>query len=106
MTKQILILMLVVILVIITPVQAFNITYPQEYYELGKMVVDKYINGIAWTSDGRYTVTELHRQNILIEKQNELIAERNEILRNRTVLRCIDYYSMVGVCSAWGWQAL
>ncbi|MFA5745690.1 MAG: hypothetical protein WCX79_01220 [Candidatus Paceibacterota bacterium] len=91
------------IAVFIPHVCAENVTYPQEYYNLGIQT------SIDWTHiAGSYSgfgkdnpssqylaFLELRRQTILMEKQNELINEQNNLLKkmlNQTYTgRPVDY---------------
>lgn len=76
-------LALAIVAMCCVPVMAANVTYPQEYYDLGdrswKLSVDNQMSLSDWRI---YTATyyELRRQTILMEKQNELLAEQNELI--------------------------
>jgi hypothetical protein len=77
---------------------ATNVTYPQEYYDLGTVSYGvalptwgydnyveindpKYVGRSAGaTRIGTAQWMELRRQTILMEKQNELLAEQNELV--------------------------
>ncbi len=87
-----------VLALVCVPVMAANVTYPQEYYDLGiasyevafpTWGYDNYVEindpkyagrGAGATRIGVAQWMELRRQTILMEKQNELLAEQNELM--------------------------
>jgi len=87
-----------VIALVCVPVMAANVTYPQEYSDLGTASYevafptwgyDNYVEindpKYAGRSAGATRIgvaqwMELRRQTILMEKQNELLAEQNELM--------------------------
>jgi hypothetical protein len=80
-------ILIVAMIMLITPVTAMNITYPQEYYTLGASfdtTMSIYSGTHYWGYSDEHLqyvgLQELRRQTILMEKQNELLAEQNELL--------------------------
>ena len=90
---------LLVIVLVCVPVMAANVTYPQEYSDLGTASYevafpvwgyDRYSELSDTKYGGSYDAgatrmgvaqwMELRRQTILMEKQNELLAEQNELM--------------------------
>ena len=94
--------MIIAILVAIPHANAeVNLTYPQEYYELGNINDQMYTHerlttAASWGMDSKDTFgiyMELRRQTILMEKQNELLEEQNKLLRSTHKLICISNWS-------------
>ena len=114
MSKLVTIIILFVLIIsTVIPVQAVNLTYPDEYYHLwekenipeGKMSGAYYMNGREFPTVGLFQWYELRRQTILMEKQNELIAEQNELLTKQFSLSFTCHrYTQTGSCSQYKWE--
>lgn len=90
MSKTPLIIIIGLIILAVSPADAANITYSDEYYSLGNEswhVAGSRVNDGSRVDDfseffGIYS--ELRRQNILLEKQNELLADLTAVLANQS----------------------
>jgi hypothetical protein len=110
-------LLLALTVVLVSPVVAENVTYPQEYYTNGIYTdsVNTYLLNAAYLKNDLdaddildilkqtrnldiATFLELRRQTILMEKQNELIAEQNELMG-----RLVNATEIKFVCTATGY---
>lgn len=114
MSKHILWICIVImtLAVLVIPVAALTVTYPQEYYTLGTLN-DKIFERQN-TIDNSWDVTtyspnigafaslvssrELRRQTILLEKQNELIAEQNSLLKEQNSIEYDTAYNVYRLC--------
>lgn len=106
-----LLLALAIVVMVVAPAMAANVTYPQVYYTYGSNSIE-HIN-TAINAGRMYGITydpirdtgianyyELRRQTMLMERQNELLEEQNELMRmqmNKTMkCKVTDYVNMAG----------